>query len=183
MSDALQATREWLERGVIGLNLCPFAKAVHAKGQIRWVLSPARQPLELLHELVRELRHLAAADPEVVDTTLLVCPHTLARFDDFVEFTAVADEALAGLGLAGTLQIAHFHPRYRFDGVPARDPSHATNRAPHPTLHLLREASIARAVAAYPDPEAIYGRNIETLRRLGLAGWRAVLAGAEPGAA
>jgi uncharacterized protein len=171
----LEATERWLERAVIGLNLCPFAKAVHSKGQIRWVESPARQPLQLLDELLRELRHLAAVAPSTTDTTLIVAPHVLPRFADFNDFLGVADEVLEELGLDGTLQIAAFHPRWRFDGVAARDLAHHTNRAPHPTLHLLREASIARAVAATPDAASIYERNIETMRRLGLAGWKALL--------
>lgn len=174
-SAALADTQRWLERAVIGLNLCPFAKAVHTKGQIRWVECPAAEPRAVLELLVQELQGLAAADPAETDTTLIVAPALLPRFVDFNDFLGVADEALAALGLEGTLQIAAFHPRWVFAGTAAGDISHHTNRAPHPTLHLLREASVARAVAAYPDAEAIYGRNIATLRRLGLAGWQALL--------
>jgi hypothetical protein len=171
---ALEATRRWLERAVIGLNLCPFAKAVHAKGLIRWVESPAATPAVLLEQLVDELRALAEADADLVDTTLIVAPHTLPRFEDFNRFLGLADDALAHLGLQGTLQVAAFHPQWVFDGAAEDDIANHSNRAPHPTLHLLREASVARAVAAYPDAEAIYGRNLATLRRLGPAGWRAL---------
>ena len=174
---ALADTRRWLERAVIGLNLCPFAKAVHGKGQIRWVECPAAEPGTVLELLVQELRHLAAADPADTDTTLLVAPALLPRFGDFNEFLGVADEALAALGLEGTLQIAAFHPRWVFEGTAEGDITNHTNRAPHPTLHLLREASVARAVASYPEAEAIYGRNIATLRRLGPAGWRRLFQG------
>ncbi|MBU6258920.1 MAG: DUF1415 domain-containing protein [Burkholderiales bacterium] len=173
--DPIEATRRWLERAVIGLNLCPYAKAVHAKGQIRWVLSPARDARALLDELGAELQRLAAADPADVDTTLLVHPHVLADFDAYNDFLDVADAALEDLGLDGRLQIASFHPQYRFAGSPVDDVAHCTNRAPHPMLHLLREASIERAVAANPDAATIYERNIETLRRLGQAGWQALL--------
>ena len=176
-SAALADTRRWLERAVIGLNLCPFAKAVHTKGQIRWVECPAAEPGAVLELLVQELQHLAAADPADTDTTLIVAPSLLPRFEDFNELLGVADDALAALGLQGTLQIAAFHPRWVFDGIEADDISHHTNRAPHPTLHLLREDSVERAVAAYPDAEAIYGRNIATLRRLGHAGWRRLFEG------
>jgi len=172
----LAATERWLERAVVGLNLCPFAKAVHVRGQIRWVHSPARQPRQLLQDLLHELRHLDAADAQALDTTLIVAPHTLPRFADFNDFLGVADAALAELGLEGRLQIAAFHPRWRFADEPARDMAHHSNRSPHPTLHLLREASVARAVAATPDAAQIYGRNIATLRRLGLAGWRELMA-------
>lgn len=169
-SSALADTRRWLERAVIGLNLCPFAKAVHTKGQIRWVECPAAAPGVVLELLVQELQHLAAADPADTDTTLIVAPALLPRFEDFNEFLGAADDALVALGLQGTLQIAAFHPRWVFEGTTADDITNHTNRAPHPTLHLLREDSVARAVAAYPDAEAIYGRNIATLRRLGPAG-------------
>ncbi len=171
---ALADTQRWLDQAVIGLNLCPFAKAVHSKGQIRWVATPTTQPLELLDTLVKELRHLVATDPAQTDTTLIVALQVLKRFADFNDFLGVADEVLAELGLDGTVQIAAFHPRWVFDGVPARDPANHTNRAPHPTLHLLREASVARAVAAVPDADSIVARNIETLRRLGPAGRKAV---------
>ncbi len=174
-SPALQQTQRWLERAVIGLNLCPFAKAVHTKGQIRWVECEAPSPMAVLQLLAQELQHLAAADAAQVDTTLIVAPQLLPRFADFNDFLGVADDALAELQLDGTLQIAAFHPRWVFAGTAASDIGNHTNRAPYPTLHLLREASVARAVAAYPDAEAIYGRNIQTLQRLGLAGWRALL--------
>jgi hypothetical protein len=174
--DAIEDTRHWLEAAVIGLNLCPFAKAVHTKDQIRWVLSEAREPVQLLADLVRELQSLAAADAQDVDTTLLVHPQVLGDFLDFNDFLDVADAALVELGLDGTLQIASFHPQYRFAGSPPDDITHFTNRSPHPTLHLLREASIARAVASVPDAADIYERNMQTLQQLGHAGWRALLA-------
>ena len=175
-SPALADTLRWFERAVIGLNLCPFAKAVHGKGQIRWVETAARPPSALLELLVDELRVLAGADAQQVDTTLIVAPNALPRFEDFNDFLGAADEALARLGLQGTLQIAAFHPQWVFDGSAEGDITNHTNRAPHPTLHLLREASVARAVAAFPDAEAIFGRNIATLRRLGPEGWRALMA-------
>jgi hypothetical protein len=173
--DPLAATQAWLERAVIGLNLCPFAKAVHAKGQIRWVLSPAQDADTLLADLVRELQTLASVDPAAIDTTLLVHPQVLGDFGDYNNFLDVADAALEALGLAGTLQIASFHPQYRFAGTAARDAGNLSNRSPHPTLHLLREDSVSRAVASFPEAEQIYQRNIETLQALGLAGWRRLM--------
>ena len=173
----LQATRAWLERAVIGLNLCPFAKAPHAKGAIRWVESGATTPAALRTELLSELQTLATADPEAMETTLLVHPQVLQDFADFNDFLDEADAALDELGLQGTLQIASFHPRYQFAGTDADDITNATNRSPHPTLHLIRESSIARAAEAFPEAEAIFGRNMATLRRLGPAGWRRLMAG------
>lgn len=173
--DPITATRLWLERAVIGLNLCPFAKAVHVKEQIRWVASGATDTEGLRADLVRELEFLRDADPALIDTTLLVHPRVLHDFLDFNDFLAVADRALVQLDLDGVIQIASFHPGYRFadsDGDGDDDIANFSNRAPFPTLHLLRESSIDAAVAAFPDAADIYERNIETLRRLGHAGWR-----------
>ena len=164
--NALQDTQAWLENAVIGLNLCPFAKAVHTKGQIRWVESTATQPRELLGALVAELKTLAAADPDAIDTTMLVCPQALADFLDFNDFLDVAEGALEDLGLDGTLQIASFHPQFQFEGTAPDDVGNLSNRAPHPTLHLLREDSVERAVAAFPEAEAIFEQNIETLQAM-----------------
>lgn len=172
--DVLARTRAWLEQAVIGLELCPFAKAVHAKGRIRWVVSAARD-VEALHaDLRRELEALAEAPIDAVETTLLLHPHVLADFLDYNDFLDVADGAIEDLGLEGVLQVASFHPDYVFAGSDPDDVENATNRSPVPLLHLLREESIDRAVAAYPDPDAIVARNLETMRRLGPAGWRAL---------
>lgn len=175
--NAIEDTRHWLERAVIGLNLCPFAKAVHVKEQIRWVESPAEDTEQLLEDLVRELRFLAAADPAEVETTLLIHPHVLADFLDYNDFLDAADAAVESLGLAGVLQVASFHPDYQFAGTEPGDVDNFSNRSPYPTLHLLREASIDAAVAAFPEAASIYERNIETLRRLGLQGWHSLMAG------
>jgi hypothetical protein len=173
--DVVARTRHWLERAVIGLNLCPFAKAVHAKGQVRWVVSGAQDDDALLHDLVHEMRHLAAADPKRTDTTLLIHPQALTDFDRFNQFLDRADAALKALDLDGVLQVASFHPDYRFAGTDNDDITNATNRSPFPTLHLLREDSIERAVVATPDAAHIYERNIATLERLGPEGWAALM--------
>ena len=168
----IESTQAWLEKAVIGLGLCPFAKAVHSKGQIRWVESLAGTPQELLIELGAELQALAAADPIRIDTTMLVHPHVLRDFEDYNDFLDLADALLDELELDGVLQIASFHPDYRFAGSTGDAMGNFSNQSPYPTLHLLRETSVAQAVAAFPDAASIYERNIETLERLGLAGWR-----------
>ena len=165
------ATQAWLEKAVIGLNLCPFAKAVHLKQQIRWVVSAARDEAALLGELVQELEHLRDTPPEQTDTTLLIHPFVLGAFDAYNDFLDLADAAIAQLGLEGEIQIASFHPGYQFAGSDPDDIANFSNRTPYPTLHLLRESSIERAVAVFPDAADIYERNIETLQRLGHAGW------------
>ena len=166
------STRLWLERAVIGLNLCPFAKAVYRKKQIRFAVTAAQTADELLAELAHELETLAQLNPEELDTTLLIHPLAMTDFIDYHFFLGEAGAAVKNLGLDGVLQIASLHPGYEFAGTSTDDIDNYTNRSPHPTLHLLREASIDRAVAAYPDTADIFDRNIETLRRLGHEGWR-----------
>lgn len=182
--DAIQAEadmRRWLERAVIGLNLCPFAKAVHAKAQIRYAVYLPGDDAALIDMLLAEADELAALDASVRDTTLLIAPNTLADFLDFNDFTARAERRLARAGFDGVFQLASFHPRFQFAGTDADDIGNATNRAPYPTLHLLREDSVSRAVEAFPEAEAIFERNIETLEALGPDGWAALDVG--PGSA
>ena len=170
----ITATRQWIEKAVIGLNLCPFAKAVYAKNQVRYVVSRAPHLDGFLEDLDRELDFLATANPDEVDTTLLVHPTLLPDFLDFNDFLQLAEAAVGEHGLDGVIQIASFHPRFQFEDTAPDDMGNFTNRAPFPTLHLLREASIAQAVAAFPEAETIYQRNIETLQALGHAGWQAL---------
>ena len=167
----IAATVAWIEKAVIGLNLCPFARSVHAGGRIRYVVTGAQSTGELVEVLVQELDSLAQADPAEVETTLLIHPRVLNDFLDFNDFLEVADATVGQLGLTGELQVASFHPRYQFAGTAVDDIDNFTNRSPYPTLHLLRESSVERAVAAYPDTDRIFENNIETLRRLGRAGW------------
>jgi hypothetical protein len=171
VAGVIASTQRWLERAVIGLNLCPFAKAVYVKRQIRYAVTAATTAEELLAELRHELELLGQANPEVVETTLLIHPQVMTNFIDFHFFLRQADAVIRNLGQEGNLQIASFHPAYEFAGSAPDDIANCTNRSPHPTLHLLREASIDRAVTAFPDAAVIYERNIETLRRLGHNGW------------
>ena len=172
-----QDMRVWLERAVIGLNLCPFAKGVHVKGQIQYQVSRASSPQALRAELAIQLQTLADSDPAVHDTTLWMVAHGLADFLDFNDFLAEAEQVLEELDLIGVLQIASFHPEFQFAGTRADDITNYTNRAPYPTLHLLREDSIDRAVAAFPQAESIYEQNLQTLENLGHAGWEALCVG------
>ena len=168
-------TKRWLERAVIGLNLCPFAKAVHVKGLIRYVVSDATTAAELLVDLKSELNSLSNMDVAGVsiayDTTLLIAPYCLQDFLDFNDFLGKADKLISKMKLEGTLQLANFHPEYQFAGTAPDDITNFTNRTPYPTLHLLRESSIDQAVEAFPEAEAIFEVNMETMERLGLQGW------------
>jgi hypothetical protein len=174
-SDPIAETRRWLEQIVIGLNLCPFAKAVYVKDQVRFVLSDATTVEALVEELAEELVLLRDTPAEQIDTTLIVHPDVLTDFLDYNDFLDNADAAIEALDLQGILQVASFHPQYQFAGVAPDDVSNYTNRAPYPTLHLLREDSVERAVAAFPDPDVIVKRNIETLDKLGIEGWTRLL--------
>ena len=167
-------TVRWMERAVIGLNLCPFAKAVHSKGQIHYVVSEATDARDLLQALHQELEALAEANPEKRDTTLLIAPQCLEDFLDFNDFLELADNLIDALDLGGILQVASFHPRFQFADTEPDDITNATNRAPYPTLHLLREESIDRAVEAFPEAETIYERNMQVLQDLGADGWQAL---------
>lgn len=169
--EIIEATRQWLEKAVIGLNLCPFAKSVYVKNQVRYAVSNARDVETLHHELTTELLRLKECDPDEIDTTLLIHPWVLTDFMDYNDFLHVADATVEELDLGGEIQIASFHPQYQFADTVPDDVSNFTNRSPFPTLHLLRESSIARAVAAFPDASTIYEKNIETMHRLGANGW------------
>ena len=167
-------TVRWLERAVIGLNLCPFAKGVHTKGQIHYAVSHATDARGLLEDLQRELEALAEASPAKRDTTLLMAPQCLEDFLDFNDFLELADELVEAMDLAGILQVAPFHPRFQFEGTGVDDVGNCTNRAPYPTLHLLREESIDSAVEAFPEAEEIFERNMQVLGELGAQGWAAL---------
>ncbi|MCB6182021.1 DUF1415 domain-containing protein [Leeia sp. TBRC 13508] len=175
--EVLVATQKWLENAVIGLNLCPFAKAVYVKNQVRIVVSEAKHLDAFLEDLDRELLHLAEVDPQETDTTLLIHPTLLADFLTFNDVVAIAEEAVDEHGLEGKIQVANFHPDYQFDGTELEDLSNYTNRSPYPTLHLIRESSIEKAAEAFPDPAVIFDRNIALMEALGRSGCEAVLRG------
>ncbi|VVE48668.1 peptidase [Pandoraea fibrosis] len=172
----IAATRHWLTRAVIGLNLCPFAKAVHVKDQIRYVVSAARDMEGALLDLERELQGLAEADPQEIDTTLLILPYALLDFHEYNDALFFAERMLKQLHLEGELQIASFHPDYQFEGTTPDDAENYTNRSPYPILHLLRESSIDRAVEAFPEAETIFERNEALMRKMGVAGYHAWMA-------
>lgn len=171
----LAATRRWLERAVIGQNLCPFAKAVYVKQQVRFALSDAELEDDLLEELAEELLRLRDTSADEIDTTLLIHPRVLSDFLDYNDFLDRVDALIEALELDGVLQVASFHPQYQFADSDPDDPGNGTNRAPFPTLHLLREDSLDRAVAAYPDADVIVERNLATMEKIGLEGLRALL--------
>ena len=160
----LAETREWIERVVVGLDLCPFAAEPLREERVRLRVSDARTPEHLASDLADELARLDREPPSVIETTLLIHPRVLLDFQDFNQFLDVGDLLLGRLGLVGEIQIVSFHPDYRFTGAAVDDPANATNRSPHPMLHLLREDSVAAATRTHPDAEGIPRRNAEKLR-------------------
>lgn len=177
---AVADTVRWLERAVIGLNLCPFAKAPHIKGQIHHAVSEAKGLEGLRDELIEQLQALAALPAEARETTLLIVPHMLRDFLDFNDFLDEADGVLQELDLEGEFQVASFHPDFQFAGTEPDDITNFTNRSPYPTLHLLREASIDRAVEAFPEADTIYQANMMTMQKLGAQGWKQLDVDATP---
>lgn len=167
-------TQLWLERAVIGLNLCPFAKSVHVRKGIRYCVSDARTTKALSQTLIQELTYLQETAPEVCETTLLIHPYVLNSFLDYNDFLAIADKHIEQLELYGEIQIASFHPQYRFagSGFADEDITNYTNRSPYPLLHLIRETSIERALASISNPSIIFERNIKTMQLLGNDGWK-----------
>ena len=173
-------TVRWLERAVIGLNLCPFAKAPHVKGQIHYVVSQAKGLEGLRDELIAQLQAMAALPAEERETVLLIVPQMLHDFLEFNDFLDEADGVLQELDMEGEFQVASFHPQFQFADTEPDDITNFTNRSPYPTLHLLREESIDRAVEVFPEAEAIYETNMATLEELGIRGWQDLDVGPTP---
>ncbi len=171
---AIEDTQRWLMQAVVGLNLCPFAKAVVTKNLVRYRVCLSTEPADVLKLLREELQHLSSTDESLLDTTLLIAPHLLPDFYEFNAFLSDCEDVLLDMNLEGVLQIADFHPQYTFAGEDPQGMSHFTNRTPYPTLHLLRESSIDKAVAAYPDAALIYERNMALLEKMGHEGWAAL---------
>jgi hypothetical protein len=163
----IDATRRWISSVVIGLNLCPFARRVFDADRIRYVVTDAADEEALRTELADELRALATCPRQRTETTLLIHPCVLMEFFDYNDFLEVADRLVATLGLRGTVQIASFHPDYRFAGTDRDAVENYTNRSPYPMLQLLREQSIAEAAVDSDELLEIPRRNVEAMRRLG----------------
>jgi hypothetical protein len=171
--NALQETRHWLQRIVIGLNLCPFAKKDYDEDRVRLVRSKEEGVEARLLELLAECQRLD--EDSTVGTTLLVYPTLLGPFEDYLDWLAMAEELLRMEGYEGVYQLASFHPQYRFEGSEAEDPANYTNRSPYPMLHLLREEELTRVLQRHPNPAQIPVRNQEVCRDLGVEGLRALL--------
>lgn len=167
----MAVVQKWIERFVVDLNLCPFARREVERDSIRYVVSAADDEEGLLQELRRELE-LLERDADV-ETTFLIHPQLLGDFYDFNDFLADCDRLLIDMGLDGIYQVASFHPDYQFAGTRPGDPENYSNRSPYPMLHLLREDSVARAVSGHPDIDSVPTRNIEVLNALGREALRA----------
>ena len=165
---AYTATACWLEKFVIGLNLCPFAAHPWNKGQVRIAISDGSTTDNLAHDFLAELRTLVETPASELATTLLVTPEGLQDFEDYLDFVELAQQLLEKAQLEGQIQLASFHPDYLFEGESSDSPSVYTNRSPYPLLHLIREAEMEEALSRYPDPENIPDNNIRKMNELGL---------------
>jgi uncharacterized protein len=175
-ASVIKDTKHWIEKAVIGLGLCPFAKAVYVQEQIRYAVSVARTPEALLLDLKTEIQRLITTSPEIIDTTLVIHPHVLADFLDFNDFLGIADALISASRWDGKIQIASFHPQYQFEGTTPDAIENFTNRSPYPILQILRESSVEKGLSSFSDPDEIFQKNIETLRHLGHVGWKRVIA-------
>jgi hypothetical protein len=165
-SETILATvRAWVDTLVVGLNLCPFAKRELVAARVRFVATDASTQEQLLTALYAELALLNADDS--IETSLLVHPEVLTDFLDYNDFLDLVDMLIEDMGLDGVIQIASFHPDYQFGGTQIDDAENYTNRAPYPLLHLLREASLERAIESHPDVAAIPERNIALMNSMG----------------
>jgi uncharacterized protein len=168
----IKQTKEWIEKAVIGLNLCPFAKPVFTQNLIRYSISKATNEEELLGELSSELLLITQTEPKEIETTLLILPEFLTEFLEFNDFLGLGENLLSEMELEGIIQIASFHPQFQFAGTKPDDITNYTNRSPYPILHLLREDSVSKAVDSFPGVNEIPDKNIETLTNLGFSGWK-----------
>ena len=169
-------TRAWVEQWIVASAICPFAAPVVKADGVRYAICEASDEEDRYRFFLAEMSGLLDADPDQTETTLVIFPHGLENFEAFLDFHALCEQALVEVGLEGTFQIATFHPEYLFQGEAPDSPSHYTNRAPYPILHLLREASVSAAVAGHEDPEGIPARNIQLMEEMGTDAIREKLA-------
>ena len=167
---AIARVRAWIERFVVDLNLCPFAGPVVSSDALRIVACESASPRAIAALLIMELDLINQSEASDIATSVLVFPEGLEDFDYYLGLLDDAQTVLEQMGLDGEIQLASFHPDYRFEGEPIDAVGHFTNRAPYPLFHLLRETTVTTAIEMYPNPERIPERNIQTLERLGLAG-------------
>lgn len=158
-------TRAWLEAFVVGLNLCPFARSELQQDRVRIVVSAATDDSELLERMGAEIQ-LLDETPSVA-TTLIVHPAVLIDFHDYHQFLPRANRLLKSQGWKGVFQIATFHPDYQFASTEQNDTENYTNRSPYPMIHILREASLERAIDSYPEVDDIPARNIALMNDMG----------------
>jgi hypothetical protein len=169
----VSSVRHWVETLVVDLNLCPFAKRELVKDRIRFSVTEASTEEALLQMLEEEFQRLES--DANIETTLLIHPCVLQDFFDYNNFLALAEGLVQQLGLEGVYQIAGFHPEYQFAGTEPEDVENFTNRTPYPLMHLIREESLERAIASYPDPDNIPTRNIQLMQDLGEDKMKAML--------
>ena len=167
-TDYAEITECWVRNLVVGLNLCPFAAEPLRRGRIRYAVCLESETEAIFRSLLQEMEAMLRLPEAEVETSLFIVPHGLATFEAYLALLESAEDALHEVGLEGVFQLASFHPDYCFAGEDQNDPANYTNRSPFPMFHLIREASLERALENYPNPATIPLRNVEKLRELGL---------------
>jgi len=162
----IQQTKKWIEKVVVGHNFCPFAARELTRDSIRYVVCEQKNEVEYLEILANEFRELT--ENQEIETTLIVFGNDFKTFNTFWFFVEMCNQFLIDCEYEGVFQLANFHPEYRFARSAADDPANYTNRSPYPMLHILREISVEKAVANFPDAENIPQRNITHARKEGL---------------
>jgi hypothetical protein len=171
----IDQTAAWLDEVVIGLGLCPFAATPRRQGRVVFRVCDGSAPEVIYREVLQALEAFLLADALEQETALVIVPGGLEEFSEYLELLQALDDSLESAGLNQWVQLASFHPAYRFDGAAPDDPANFTNRSPHPMFHIIREESLTQALADYPEPEAIPLRNVQRLRQIGADGMATLL--------
>lgn len=164
---AIEQTKKWINDVVIGCNFCPFAAKVVKQQAVFYVVENSVDAAICLETFFKEMERLD--EDESIETSFLIFPESFPVFEDFLDLVSAAEDLLIESDYEGIYQVASFHPDYQFAGTPLDDAANYTNRSIFPMLHLLREASIDKALEYYKDPEAIPDNNINFAREKGTA--------------
>lgn len=156
----------WVKSVIIKHNFCPFARRELERNSIRYCVNRDTELEPALQAVIDEC--ICLDDNKDTETTLLIFSEGFSDFDDYLDLVELAQDLLADQGYEGIYQLASFHPNYCFEGAEQDDVANYTNRSPYPMMHLIREASMEKALESYPEPEKIPERNVEYARELGM---------------
>jgi hypothetical protein len=172
-TNAILAIKQWLEEVIIDLNFCPFAKKEFVNNTIYYHESTEDQVKPALHELIEQCRYLQAHDE--LETTLIIYRDGFRGFERYLDLVEYGNDLLVNSGFEGIFQLASMHPEYCFDGEDYDDSSNFTNRSPYPVIHIIREASMAKVLSVYNEPEKIPENNIALANKKGTLFFQQIL--------